>query len=63
MTDEVTVLSLKDRDRWIAEHKQGGFPSQSWSYAWAVSASGVDPKLAIVHSGGARMLLPFYERN
>jgi hypothetical protein len=63
MTDEVTVLSLKDRDRWVAEHKQGGFPSQSWSYAWAVSASGIDPKLAIVRSGGARMLLPFYERN
>jgi hypothetical protein len=62
MTENVTILSLEDRDRWVAEHKRDGLPSQSWHYAHGLSASGVDPKLAIVHSGGARMLLPFYER-
>jgi hypothetical protein len=63
MTDEITILSLEDQDRWNAEHRQGGLPSQSWNYAWSLHASGIDPKLAIVRSRGARMLLPFYERN
>lgn len=62
MADDVTILSLEDRDRWIAEHQESGLPSQSWSYARGLSASAVDPKLAVVRSGGARMLLPFYER-
>src|SRR5689334_18574735 len=63
MAEEITILSLGDRDRWIAEHQEGGLPSQSWHYAWGLSASGVDPKLAIVRAGGARMLLPFVERD
>jgi hypothetical protein len=62
MTDGVTILSLVDRERWVAEHRQGGLPSQSWSYAWGLSASGIEPQLAIVRAGGARMLLPFFER-
>jgi hypothetical protein len=60
---EVTVLSLADRDAWNAEHRDGGLPSQSWRYASALSVSGVDPKLAIVRSGGSRMLMPFVERH
>lgn len=62
MRDVVTIVSLTERDRWVAEHREGGLPSQSWSYAWGLSASGVNPKLAIVRSGGARMLMPFFER-
>ena len=62
MSDELTILSLADRDRWTAEHDDCGLPSQSWRYAWGLSASGVAPKLAIVRSRGARMLLPFVER-
>src|SRR5689334_20721814 len=63
MTDTVTILSLADRDLWEAEHLVDGLPSQSWDYAWGLGASGIDPKLAIVRSKGARMLLPFFERS
>jgi len=62
MADDVEVLEVEDRERWIAAHRDDGLPGQSWHYAWALSASGVRPKLAVVRSGGARMLLPFYER-
>jgi CelD/BcsL family acetyltransferase involved in cellulose biosynthesis len=63
MSEDITVLRLDDRERWEAEHRQGGLPSQSWNYAFGLSASGFDPKLAIVRSKGARMLLPFFERS
>src|SRR5712692_6838493 len=63
MTEDITILCLDDRDRWIAEHQNGGLPSQSWHYAWGLSATGVAPKLAVVRAGGARMLLPFIERS
>jgi hypothetical protein len=63
MSEDVTILRLDDRERWEAEHRQDGLPSQSWGYAWGLSASGFDPKLAVVRSKGARMLLPFFERS
>src|SRR5712692_5686640 len=63
MTEDITILCLDDRDRWIAEHQDGGLPSQSWHYAWGLSATGVAPKLAVVRAGGARMLLPFEVRS
>src|SRR6266576_2484865 len=63
MADDIEVLGIEDRERWLAAHRDGGLPSQSWHYAWALSASGIEPKLAIVRSHGARMLLPFYERD
>ena len=62
MAEDVTILSLADRERWVAEQQDRGLPSQSWDYACGMSASGVDPKLAVVRSKGARMLMPFYER-
>jgi hypothetical protein len=62
MAERITILTLEDRERWEAEHRLGGLPSQSWLYAWGLSASGFSPKLAVVESGGARMLLPFFER-
>src|SRR4030095_11645477 len=62
MADDIEVLAIEDRERWLAVHRDAGLPGQSWHYAWALSASGIRPKLAIVRSGGARMLLPFYER-
>lgn len=61
--DPVEVVPLEDRRRWEAEHSLGGLPSQSWSYAWALSLSGVSPQLAVVQSSGSRMLLPFFERD
>jgi hypothetical protein len=60
--EQVTVLGLADRDRWEAEHEDGGLPSQSWGYARALSATGIEPQLAVVRAGGARMLLPFFKR-
>lgn len=63
MIDDVVVLGLKDREQWEAEHREDGLPSQSWSYAWGLTASGYDPQLAIVRSKGARMLFPFFVRS
>ncbi len=60
--EQVTVLGLADRDRWEAEHEDGGLPSQAWGYARALSATGIEPQLAVVRAGGARMLLPFFKR-
>jgi hypothetical protein len=60
--DQITVLSLADRDRWEAEHEDGGLPSQAWGYARALSATGIEPHLAVVRAGGARMFLPFFKR-
>ena len=57
------MISLEEPDLWKAEHEAGGLPTQSWSYAWALSASDVKPKLAVVLSGGARMLMPYFERD
>jgi len=62
MDGEVCILDLADREGWCAEHSLGGLPCQSWSYCNALSASGVEPKLAVVKGGGTRMLLPFFER-
>lgn len=62
MADTIEVWTIEQREEWIAAHRDDGLPSQSWSYAWALSASGIQPKLAVVRSGGVRMLLPFYER-
>jgi hypothetical protein len=62
MNDELRVISIDDEERWKTEHEIGGLPSQAWRYAWALTASGIEPQLAVVHSGGARMLLPFFER-
>ena len=63
MAGRITILTLEDRERWEVEQRQGGLPSQSWRYAWGLSASGFTPKLAVVENGGARMLLPFFERS
>jgi hypothetical protein len=62
MADQVSILSLADRDRWEAEHLDGGLPAQSWRYAHALSASGIDPQLAVIRTADARMLVPFFER-
>lgn len=62
MVDDVVIISLDERERWDAECGAEGLPSQSWNYAWGVSASGVSPSLAVVKSQGARMVLPFFER-
>jgi hypothetical protein len=60
--EEIRIVGVGDRDAWEAEHQQDGLPSQSWGYADALSASGIDPKLAVVRAGSARMLMPFFER-
>jgi len=63
MKEEVRVIMLEDRDEWIWETRAFSFPSQSWSYAHGLSASGVNPQLAVVRTEDARMVLPFYERS
>ena len=62
MIEQVEILTLHDKDRWREASWKIGLPSQSWSYAYALSATGIDPKLAVVQAKNARMLLPFYER-
>src|SRR5260221_11056500 len=63
MADRIDIITLDDKDRWLAEVKEFGLPSQSWSYANGLSAAGITRKLGIVCAKGARMLLPFYERD
>lgn len=63
MAYEVRVVTVNEPQRWEAEHSQGGLPSQSWTYAWGLEASGIEPRLAVVKAGGARMLVPFFERD
>lgn len=63
LTDEVTIISLDERERWDAAHASGGLPGQSWSYADAYRATGIAPRLAVVEAGGSRMLLPHFERD
>ena len=63
MADDVIIIGLDERERWEAECAVGGLPSQSWSYAWGLKASGFEPQLAVVTSGSSRMLLPFFERS
>jgi hypothetical protein len=63
LADDVFIISLDEKERWDAEYTEGGLPSQSWNYAWGLSASGFNPQLAVVKSKGARMLLPFFERS
>jgi hypothetical protein len=60
--DKIQIISLEERERWQHQYLKGGLPCHSWTYAWGLSASGVEPKLAVVCAGGARMLLPFFER-
>lgn len=63
MREEISILGLEDRERWEAEYQGRGLPSQSWGYAWGLSASGCSPRLAVVRRQGATMLMPFVERS
>ena len=62
MRHSVELVPVRDRERWIAAHAADGRPSQSWNYAWGLCAFGIEPTLAVVDAGGARMLMPFFER-
>lgn len=62
MQEEVTILGLDQRARWEAEHRVGGLPSQSWTYARGLSLSGYEPRLAVIRSRGSRLLIPYFER-
>jgi len=62
MKDAVQILTLADRSQWLEQTGRDGLPSQSWTYAHALRNSGVEPKLAVIAAGSARMLLPFFER-
>ncbi|MFS8063160.1 MAG: GNAT family N-acetyltransferase [Luteimonas sp.] len=63
MIDDVDIIPLADRERWTRAQQSDGLPGQAWSYAHALQASGIEPQLAVVRAGGARMLLPFFERS
>jgi hypothetical protein len=54
-------LGLADREAWEAAVPDG-LPSQSWGYAWGLSASGIEPRLAIVRAGTSSMRVPFHVR-
>src|SRR3569623_686220 len=62
MAESIQIITLGERERWIEVHRREGLPSQSWDYARALSASAPPPRLAVVEPGGARMLLPIFER-
>lgn len=62
MLHDVEIIPLEDRERWTRAQRDGGLPGQAWGYAQALEATGIQPQLAVVRAGGARMLLPFFER-
>lgn len=62
MSHDVQIISLSDPDLWRAELAVDGRPSQAWDYLSAISRAGAQPQLAIVRAGGARLVLPFVER-
>lgn len=62
MSDDVQIIPLSDPDRWRDALAADGRPSQARDYLSATSRPGTEPRLAIVRAGGARMVLPFIER-
>ncbi|MBD3765384.1 MAG: GNAT family N-acetyltransferase [Rhodobacterales bacterium] len=63
MTEQaVTILTLDDADAWTAAVAPGGMPGHGWAYARGLAETGIAPQLAVVRAGGARMVLPFFER-
>jgi hypothetical protein len=62
MTENVEIVSLAAAERWCAIHQNEGLPSHSWHYAMGLSTLGIEPRLAVIDSGGERLLLSFYER-
>ncbi|MFS8063159.1 MAG: GNAT family N-acetyltransferase [Luteimonas sp.] len=62
MSAGVEIVTLDDRRRWDTLHSLGGLPSQSSAHAWALSATGASPRLAVVEHHGNRLLIPFFER-
>lgn len=61
--DDITLFGLDDRPGWETAIAGSGLPSHSWAYAWGLAAEGYVPQLAVIRSGGARMILPFHERS
>lgn len=59
----VTILALQDREAWERVYAAHGLPSHSWHYANGLAAAGYDPRLAVVEADGARLVLPFFERD
>jgi hypothetical protein len=62
MSHDVQIIPLSDPDRWRAELAVDGRPAQAWDYLSAISRAGATPQLAIIRAGGARLVLPFIER-
>lgn len=57
----VTIIGLDDPRAWEAASAEG-LPSHSWHYAAGYAQAGLDPALAVVSAGDARMILPFHRR-
>jgi hypothetical protein len=62
MTTNIELAGVDERARWERLHSPDGLPSQSWAHCWALSASGIAPKLAVVTRDDTRLLVPFFER-
>jgi hypothetical protein len=62
MSARVEILTLADRERWLAEDARDGRPSQAWHYAQAIARPDLAPCLALVTDGSSRLRVPYYER-
>lgn len=62
MMANIRIATLSDKSLWDDIRAMSGIPSHSWSYAKAWSHSGIDPRLALVSSGGGSLIIPYYER-
>ena len=62
MNDEVLIVSLDQQELWSEINRTKGLPSQSWHYCWALSAFGIQARLAVVRVKSACMVIPFFVR-
>jgi hypothetical protein len=62
MRPSVEIVMLADRVSWMSAEAELGLPTHTWAYAKAMQASGFEPKLAVVRTADAQMVMSFVER-
>jgi hypothetical protein len=62
MQSSVEIVELADRVGWMSAESDLSLPTHTWAYAKAMQASGFEPKLAVVRTVDAQMVMSFVER-
>jgi hypothetical protein len=62
MAGRVAVFGLEDRAAWERAAATEDLPSHTWNFAHGLAAMGVVPRLAVIETEGARLVVPHFER-